>query len=117
MEYITTLPSFDTGTFVVELDGKKMQSLRSFYPRVAAGLHFADYFGKNLDALLDALCDLSSLPPGYQSVCLVIKNAAYFLAKEKKEKRESALQTIQDATIAENRYDNYGFQFLMLQQV
>lgn len=39
----------------VKLAGKSIRSLDEFYGQVARKLRFPDYFGRNLDALWDAL--------------------------------------------------------------
>ena len=52
------LPAFPAMVYVVELDGRRTRTLRTFYPRIAKALFFPDYFGKNLDALSDCLASL-----------------------------------------------------------
>ena len=47
-----------------ELDGTAIRGKDDFYDAVAAALSFPSWFGRNLDALHDCLCDLSWLPPG-----------------------------------------------------
>lgn len=46
------------------LDGSTVHSKREMLNAIAAALSFPDYFGHNLDALADALRDLSWLPDG-----------------------------------------------------
>lgn len=92
---------------VVELQGADMRSLRSFYPRIAKALAFPDYFGRNLDALFDALCDQSALP--YPHLALVIRQAEQFLSREKPDKRAAAWAVLEAAQLPENRYDDKTF--------
>ena len=89
------------------MDGAKVRTLRAFYPRIAKALLFPDYFGANLDALLDCLCSLEVL--GKSEVILHIKNKDAFLLKEKEPKRTAALQVLKDAEKPENRYDGVVF--------
>ncbi len=89
----------------VRLDGNKSRTLRAFYPRIAKALAFPDYFGKNLDALFDCLCDLSAIEPAPKTVELVIEQPQAFLSKEKPEKREAALDVLRKACLPDNRYD------------
>ena len=110
MTLTSKLPSFSSDVFVAEIDGNKARTLRGFYPRVAKGLFFPDYFGKNLDALFDCLCSLEGL--GKQDVVLLIKNAESFLEKEKTEKREAAFNVLRDAEKTENRSDGVKFRVI-----
>ncbi len=110
MEIYDTLPTLPPQAFVVEIDGSKARTLRSFYPRIAKALFFPDYFGNNLDALLDSLCSLEVL--GNESVILVIKNGELFLSKEKAEEKKSAIEVLRDAEKPENRYDGVQFKVL-----
>lgn len=102
-----TPASFPPTTHVVEMDGTKVRTLRAFYPRIARALLFPDYFGANLDALLDCLCSLEVL--GKSEVILHIKNKDAFLSKEKEAKRTAALQVLKDAALPANRYDGVVF--------
>jgi RNAse (barnase) inhibitor barstar len=112
MEIVDAIPAFTESVFVAEIDGKKNRTLRGFYPRIAKILLFPDYFGKNLDALFDCLCSLEVA--GKQEVTLLIRNFDSFLANEKTEKREVALQVLRDAEKPENRYDGVTFRVLAL---
>lgn len=107
MELFDSAPTFPAHVFVAEIDGAKARTLRGFYPRIAKTLLFPDYFGKNLDALLDCLCSLEVI--GNQDVVLLIRNAQLFLSKEKDEKKEGTLQVFRDAEKAANRYDGVKF--------
>jgi len=110
MEHLDALPHFPPHIFVVEIDGAKARTLRGFYPKIAKLLFFPDYFGKNLDALLDCLCSLEVV--GKQEVVLIICNAHLFLSKEKEEKKSAALQVLRDAEKPENRYDGVKFRVI-----
>ena len=39
------------------LDGALISSRKDFYDQISAGLNFPEYFGRNLDALYDLLCE------------------------------------------------------------
>ena len=112
MKILDTPPTFSSDVFVAEIDGKKARTLRGFYPRIAKGLFFPDYFGKNLDALFDCLCSLEVV--GKQDVVLLIRHAESFLEKEKPEKRSAALDVLRDAEKPENRSDGVRFRVIGL---
>ncbi|MFN0214946.1 MAG: barstar family protein [Saprospiraceae bacterium] len=107
MELRDSLPDFPPGLFVAEIDGAKARTFRGFYPRISKALLFPDYFGNNLDALLDCLCSLEVI--GSQDIVLLIRNAELFLSKEKEAKKTAALQVFRDAEKSENRYDGVKF--------
>ena len=107
MDLLDTDPTFPPHVFVAEIDGAKARTFRSFYPRIAKVLLFPDYFGNNLDALMDCLCSLEVV--GKQEVVLLITNAKDLLSREKKEKKEALLQVFRDAEKEENRYDGVTF--------
>ena len=112
MKIIDKIPSFSPEVFVAEIDGKKARTLRGFYPRIAKGLFFPDYFGKNLDALFDCLCSLEVV--GKQDIVLLIRHADSFLEKEKPEKRIAAIEVLREAEKSENRSDSVKFRVLGL---
>ena len=80
---------------VARLDGAKTKTLKRFYKKIANRLDFPDYFGKNLDALADMLCDLSWLEETH--VVLYIKNPDAFLSDEKKSKKNAVLEIFAEA--------------------
>jgi RNAse (barnase) inhibitor barstar len=115
MELLDDIPAFSPDVFVAEIDGSKAQTLRGFYPRIAKTLLFPDYFGKNLDALLDCLCSLEVI--GKEDIVLLIHNAPLFLSKEKTDKKTAALQVLRDAEKPENRYDGVQFRVIGIRKV
>lgn len=110
MELLDKAPVFASHVFVAEIDGSKARTLRGFYPRIAKTLLFPDYFGKNLDALLDCLCSLEVI--GQPEVVLLVRNVELFLSKEKAEKKVATLQVFKDSEKAENRYDGVKFRVI-----
>jgi RNAse (barnase) inhibitor barstar len=110
MELLDAPPSLPSHVYLAEIDGAKARTFRSFYPRIAKVLLFPDYFGSNLDALMDCLCSLEVLDN--QEVVFMIHNAKDLLSKEKKEKKEALLQVFRDAEKSENRYDNVKFKVI-----
>ncbi|MBL7806986.1 MAG: barstar family protein [Saprospiraceae bacterium] len=110
MDLSDSIPSFPPHVLVVEIDGAKARTFRSFYPRIAKVLLFPDYFGNNLDALNDCLCSLEVL--GNTDIVLLIRNARELLSKEKKEKKEALLQVFRAAEKPENRYDGVKFRVI-----
>jgi RNAse (barnase) inhibitor barstar len=105
-----TLPPFPQGVFIAKIDGSKTRTLRSFYPKIAKHLFFPDYFGHNLDALFDCLCSLEVV--GSQDIILLIDPIDQFLNREKPEKREAALQVLQEAELSGNRSDGARFRVI-----
>lgn len=69
-----------SGLLVAEIDGNQCATLKLFYKNIAQSLHFPNYFGENLDALYDMMCDFSWLDA--EEVHLVLKNYDNFLEKE-----------------------------------
>lgn len=96
---------FAPDSWVVELDGGKMRTLRTFYQTIARQLHFPDYFDPNLDALFDSLCSLDHAPDSARKVAVVIRHPRLMLSRARTEERQSVLDVLKDACIPENRYD------------
>lgn len=92
----------------VELDGSKLPQMRHFYSEIEHKLQFPDHFGRNLDALLDCLCDLAHLE--VSEVVLRISHPEIFLEKARRGSRESVWEIFEEAALAENRYDSVVFQ-------
>ncbi len=80
---------------VVRIDGAKTKTLKRFYRKIAKKLNFPDYVSRNLDALTDALCDLTWLPE--PAVQLYIKNPEAFLSKESEETKNVILEIFAEA--------------------
>ena len=97
--------------FVAELDGAKCRTLRAFYPRIARALAFPDHFGRNLDALYDALTELDTL--GRAEVRLIIHRSDKLFELEKPERRQAALDVLRDAQNPENRYADVQFKVIL----
>lgn len=93
--------------FVAVLDGSKVRTMRTLYSQLNKLLTFPDYFGRNLDALYDCLCDLEQIEA--PEVVLSVLHADAFLSKESPEKKESVLNLFRDAEKPENRCDNKQF--------
>jgi RNAse (barnase) inhibitor barstar len=82
-------------TEVAILDGKTIATMADFYTQIAKQLHLPSYFGKNLDALFDCLCDFSWLDAN--TVHIVLRGYDEFLSKEPRNKRWDILVTLNDA--------------------
>jgi RNAse (barnase) inhibitor barstar len=85
----------DKNTEVAILDGKTIATMADFYTQIAKQLHLPSYFGKNLDALFDCLCDFSWLDTN--NVHIVLRGYDEFLSKEPRNKRWDILVTLNDA--------------------
>lgn len=88
-------PSSSSTIRVAKLDGKKTKTLKKFYKKIVARLDFPEYFGYNLDALADALCDLTWLSE--KEVHLYIKNPTGFLCRETAELKNEVLEILAEA--------------------
>jgi RNAse (barnase) inhibitor barstar len=85
----------EKNTEVAILDGKTIATMADFYTQIAKQLHLPSYFGKNLDALFDCLCDFSWLD--VNTVHIVLRGYDEFLSKEPRNKRWDVLVTLNDA--------------------
>ena len=85
----------DLDTIVAFIEGGEVPTINDFYSQIQKGLKFPTYFGKNLDALYDCLCDFSWLDA--REVHIVLRDYDAFLAKEAKNKRWDILAVLNDA--------------------
>jgi RNAse (barnase) inhibitor barstar len=81
---------------IIEIDGRKTQTLRTFYEEIARILHFPDYFGFNLDSFDELLNDLSWIED--EKLLIYIKESSSFLINERNETKVLTLLDILDAT-------------------
>lgn len=85
----------DKSVIVVVIDGKTVTTMADFYVHIGKQLHLPTYFGKNLDAFFDCLCDFSWLDVNH--VQIVLRNYDDFLVKEQPIKRWDLLVVLNDA--------------------
>ena len=85
----------DLDTVVAVIDGSQASTMEDFYSQIQKGLRLPVYFGKNLDALFDCLCDFSWLEA--REVHIVLRHYDSFLEKETKNKRWDILAVLNDA--------------------
>ncbi len=85
----------DKSVIVAVIDGKAITTMADFYTHIGKQLHLPSYFGKNLDAFFDCLCDFSWLDVNH--VQIVLRNYDDFLAKEQPIKRWDLLVVLNDA--------------------
>ena len=76
---------------VVVINGHKIHTLSQLYIYLARRLKFPDYFGHNLDALVDCLCDLEEV------VEIKIWHKDWFLSEENDDKKEIVKKIFADA--------------------
>lgn len=84
------------GTFIGEIDGLKATSMKDFHEQIGIAMQFADYSGKNLDALDEMINDLEWIKE--EKVIIYISNSADWLSKEKGDDRLLTILDIFDAT-------------------
>ncbi|MFM2266645.1 MAG: hypothetical protein RL757_85 [Bacteroidota bacterium] len=66
---------------VAVVDGKNCPTAAEFYKQIAKALALPNYFGKNMDALFDMLCDFSWAD--LEQVHIVLRNYDDLLSEEK----------------------------------
>ena len=81
--------------WIHELNSASCGTVEQFYHWAAAGFRFPDYFGRNLDALLDCLRDIRYSEIGAQAI--VIRNADRLLWDESPDLAGAVLETLGDA--------------------
>jgi RNAse (barnase) inhibitor barstar len=81
----------DRALFTI-LDGKSCASLDAFYGEIAAAFKFPEYFGKNFQALLDCLADLSWIEPAPRAFVTLVRQAEFFLCDEAESELEVVLK-------------------------
>jgi RNAse (barnase) inhibitor barstar len=91
----TYTPKVEKGTLIAVLDGQGIDTMSQFFTTIAKQLELPSYFGKNLDALYDCLCDFSWTD--VSNVQIVFKNYDSFLAKESQQKRWDILAILNDS--------------------
>ncbi len=82
------------GYYVGELDGKTTPDFDSFLDNIAVAFKFPDYYGRNMNAAWDCLCDLTWIEE--PNFILVIKNSASFLSREDEKNRKYILSFLQE---------------------
>lgn len=87
-----------TGLLIAEVDGNQCATFTSFYKNITKAFQLPNYFGENLDALFDMMCDFSWLDA--EEVHLVIKNYDNLLDKEPLNAKLDLLIVLYD-TVAE----------------
>ncbi len=85
----------DKSMVVAIIEGKTAATMADFYAQISKQLHMPSYFGLNLDAFFDCLCDFSWLDSNH--IQIVLKDYDDFLAKEQPLKRWDLLVVLNDA--------------------
>lgn len=80
---------------VVYIRGGKAQSVATALDQFAAAFQFPWYFGDNLDAFWDCMCDLSWLWP-FTRISLVILDANLFLSQERPVEAKKFIDLLSD---------------------
>jgi RNAse (barnase) inhibitor barstar len=84
----------DLDTVVAIVDGEKTATLNDMYRQLTKQLKLPSYFGKNLDALYDCLCDFSWLDA--REIHIVLRGYDNFLNNEQPLKRWDVLNVLND---------------------
>jgi RNAse (barnase) inhibitor barstar len=85
----------DEGILVVDLDGKKCDTIAKFYKVMETGLRFPDYFGNNLDSFDEMINDLTWLEE--DAVMIQLTNFDELLEEEALETKELLLSLLDEA--------------------
>jgi RNAse (barnase) inhibitor barstar len=101
----------DQDRFLAVLDGKRCRTSDMFYAQINAALMLPDYFGGNLDALYDCLCDLSWLKEKH--VTLLVTRSELLLSQDSSEKKTALLETLSQAEQEQYEADR-SFQLILL---
>ena len=88
-------PKHDKNALTAVIEGKEIETMAQFFTSVAKQLTLPSYFGKNLDALYDCLCDFSWTD--VTAVQIVFKDYDSFLIKESQQKRWDILAVLNDS--------------------
>jgi RNAse (barnase) inhibitor barstar len=90
---VVTLPEKDQ--FLAVLDGKRCKTIEALYVQLNAALELPDYFGANLDALFDCLCDLTWIEQKH--VVIVITRSELLLSSGSADQRMAVIETLREA--------------------
>jgi RNAse (barnase) inhibitor barstar len=93
---ICIIKDFPVDFGILEIDAKRVTTLREFYEVLAATLDFPDHFGFNLDSLDELLNDLSWIED--EKIGIYFTNTESFLQKERNETKILTLLDLLDAT-------------------
>ncbi|MCP9769682.1 barnase inhibitor [Lacihabitans sp. LS3-19] len=93
---ICTIKEFPEDFGILEIDAKRVSTLREFYEVLAETMDFPDYFGFNLDSLDELLNDLSWIED--EKIGIYFSNSESFLQKERNETKILTLLDLLDAT-------------------
>jgi RNAse (barnase) inhibitor barstar len=85
-------PKIPEGILTVNIDGASIKTTDEFYSVLKKELQLPDYFGNNLDALADALTDLSHLEK--EEIAIIISNADLLCKEASEEDRMAILETL-----------------------
>jgi RNAse (barnase) inhibitor barstar len=85
----------DKNIVVAIIEGKSAATMTDFYNQMSKQLHLPSYFGKNLDAFYDCLCDFSWLDSNH--IQIILRDYDDFLSKEPPLKRWDLLVVLNDA--------------------
>jgi RNAse (barnase) inhibitor barstar len=88
-------PKHEKNTLLAIIDGNEIETMAQFFTSIAKQLELPSYFGKNLDALYDCLCDFSWAD--VNAVHIVFKDYDHFLSKEPQQKRWDILAILNDS--------------------
>jgi RNAse (barnase) inhibitor barstar len=100
----------ENNRFVAVLDGKRCKTIADLYLQLNKALHLPDYFGGNLDALYDCLCDFSWLHE--EHVTLIFTRAELLLSKAEADAKTSLIETLEEAE--KNQCEPRRFEVIML---
>ena len=82
-----TIPKYNSDDLLVaNIDGKKCKTLEKFFISIAQELKFPEYFGHNLDAFDEMICDLSWLEE--EAVIIILKNFEELLDEEETDEED-----------------------------
>jgi len=94
-QFLKTLPNTSDNAVSVNINGATINTLKDLHDCLKKPLQLPGYYGDNLDALYDVLCDLAWLKE--RPVQIIIHDFDDFLDGETTEKKIQALFALVDA--------------------
>jgi RNAse (barnase) inhibitor barstar len=77
---------------ILMFDGMQMKTYEGFFSEFSEALSFPAYFGKNMNAFIDCMEDLSWL--SYEGYFIIIQNFATVLSEEVEVSKESIIEVL-----------------------
>jgi RNAse (barnase) inhibitor barstar len=91
--------------FIGIIDGKKCTNIKSFLFEIGKAFNFPDYYGVNMNAMLECLNDLSWIEE--KDYALKIENFGFFLSEESIDDKKNILKILKNVANEWGEVPNY----------